>query len=141
MASCDLPTPPRHTRAIRAAGARHRFSIWSRMSPRLTKSGSREKGIAANGSGGVSGRSENVSGVSLGSSGGNLTQRQVEFRIDRPVILHHLEIQVQRSKRRGWHLRMLVDFSDMIGTVSWGWHESRYRTFPASFFLRTYASR
>ncbi|KAJ9137703.1 Six-bladed beta-propeller, TolB-like protein [Pleurostoma richardsiae] len=38
---------------------------------------------------------------------------------------------------RNWKNSMLVDFSDMIGTASWGWHESRYRTFPASFFLRT----
>jgi len=62
MASCDLPTPPRPTRAIRPAGSEHRWSIWSRMSPRLTKSGSRE-GIVAKGGGGVSGRSTNVSRV------------------------------------------------------------------------------
>ncbi|KAB5536038.1 hypothetical protein GE09DRAFT_971703 [Coniochaeta sp. 2T2.1] len=38
---------------------------------------------------------------------------------------------------RNWQNSMLLDFSDMIGTASWGWHESRYRFFSASFFLRT----
>jgi hypothetical protein len=61
--------------------------------------------MVANGGGGVSSRSKNVSGMSLGSSGPNLTRRQVEFRVDRPVILPHLETVVQGSERRGWHLR------------------------------------
>ena len=54
MASYDLPTPPKPTRATRAAGLEHRWLIWSRMSSRLTKSVLREKGMVAKGVGGVS---------------------------------------------------------------------------------------
>jgi hypothetical protein len=61
--------------------------------------------MVANGGGGVSSRSKNVSGVSLGSSEANLTRRQVEFRVDRCVALPHLETLVQRSEGRGWHWR------------------------------------
>lgn len=63
-----LPTPPRPTRARRATASEHRSLIWSKMAARLTKSGLREKGMFVDGGGGVSGRSENVSRVSLGSS-------------------------------------------------------------------------
>lgn len=38
---------------------------------------------------------------------------------------------------RNWKSNMLVDFSGIISTASYGWHKSRYRTLPTSYFLRT----
>jgi hypothetical protein len=42
--------------------------------------------MVANGCGGVSGRSDKVSDATLGSSRGNLTWQQVDFRVDGPII-------------------------------------------------------
>lgn len=41
------------------------------------------------------------------------------------------------SHGRNWKHSMLVDFSDFIGTASYGWHRSLFRRLPASYFLRT----
>ena len=41
------------------------------------------------------------------------------------------------SHGRNWKRSMLVDFSDFIGTASYGWHSSRFRRLPVSYFLRT----
>ena len=105
MGNRDVPATSRPARATRAAGSEHSRSIWSRMSPQSTKSGSRDKGMVADSVDGVSGRSEKVSGAPGRSSGANLTRRQVEVRVDRCIALPHLETLVSGSKRCGLHYR------------------------------------
>jgi hypothetical protein len=59
--------------------------------------------MVANGVGGVSGCSGNVSGAALGSNGINLTRMEVELCIDDPGVVYYLLSLVPRSKRCGNH--------------------------------------
>ena len=65
--------------------------------------------MVADGAGGVSGRSGDVSGTShqlAWQRSGNLTRRRVE--LDRPIIVPHLETLVIGSESRRHHLCHLV---------------------------------
>ena len=115
MASCDLllpsaffghpqkqvrtyPMPPKPTRATRPAGSEHRRRICSRMSPRSTKSRSREKGMAAKGAGGVSARSRKRQHDQGSTDCASFTWREVDLLINRPVVYPHLLSQVVGSE-------------------------------------------